>query len=856
MPELPQVLAGPIVRRVDAVGVSVWIALDRRPTNLTLAVLEGTAAWDAANNTKDTSDPSTVRVVCLGVGLFVALLRIPWLKLSLDKIYQYDIVVDTDAKGTTKSLLDGLDLGLAPMSRPSFLRPRTVASGLRIAHASCRKPHGGGYDALPLLYRALLDAATVPATRPQQLYLTGDQVYADDVTSDMLYRISEYTDLLFGWEERLGADADFKPVSAVGTKKAGDDAASKVHMCPRKAIRGNTYDRSQFLQAVGFKGRSDRPGERDYYTHHLLGFQEWCAMYLLAWSERPWALTKPYDPDFAPPKRLGQDFMKERTALDTFRSTLPSVRKVLANIATYMIFDDHDVTDDWFMPDQRVRLNKDRPVPARIIRNALLAYAVFQDWGNQPDDYAEGKPGAQLLSALESSDLAPTGLIPPFIATKDVTIRKLLNADGANDPAYTDARKRWNYHYKGDGFDAVVLDSRTWRGPFPKLDALITPSAAKEQLKPLAGTDRTRPLILVSPAPLAGFIMVEIAQRAKMSWRDTVNPLLTESGDEALDAEAWHFNGDALNSLIGAVRGHRDKIVVLSGDVHYAYSEQAGRRPKTADVKPGVPPTYDFLQLCSSSSKNSEMLTRVLGLSDLLLTSPLNPLATPELTQEQFSDALTALEINKPDLTETATQFRDYFAAKAGALAFEISQDRIAAAKKYSQSLIDSLWAAVDDESVSIANRTENIKRILLSCLPPVAPATEFVEVEGHLIPVVGSGNGPRNVHLDHLVMHPLVDKRGDKRYDPDPRVKAWYATQRAKRGPFLIYLNYLSIGDTNIGIVQLQRRDGALDVLHSLRWTMPLESVEMLHLGQGPYPAMKPGQDPPWVSTLHTITI
>ena len=95
--------------------------------------------------------------------------------------------------------------------------------------------------------------------------------------------------------------------------------------------------------------------------------------------------------------------------------------------------------------------------------------------------------GAQLLSALESSDLAPTGLIPPFIATKDVTIRKLLNADGANDPAYTDARKRWNYHYKGDGFDAVVLDSRTWRGPFPKLDALITPSAAKEQLKPLAG---------------------------------------------------------------------------------------------------------------------------------------------------------------------------------------------------------------------------------------------------------------------------------------------------------------------------------------------------------------------------------
>ncbi|MBL8973943.1 MAG: hypothetical protein JNK56_25350 [Myxococcales bacterium] len=879
MPALPQVLAGPIVRRVDATGVHVWIALDSQPTKLALEVSVGTAAW---GTTTRYSDSSATRIVRLGVGLFVALMCVANLELTEGKIYQYDVIVSHDGK--TKSLLDDLGLGLAPLTRPSFLLPRTVGDGLRtvtdglrIAHASCRKPHGGGYDALPLLYGALLDTATDPATRPQQLYLTGDQVYADDVASDMLQRISLSVDALFGWQERLGSDADYKPVplpegTFVNKTKAvlnALDAAAKVHMCPRTAVADGKTDRSQFLQAVGFKARSLRSGERAYYPHHLLGFQEWCAMYLLAWSDKLWSRTPVDIPDSA-------SSYAERGALKLFRVTLPSARKALANIATYMIFDDHDVTDDWFMPDQRERL-LGRPVPARIVRNGLLAYAVFQDWGNQPADYAPGTAGAKLLEAVEVANKPQEP--PPFASASDETIRGLLNANGANALEYVGKRKKWHYNYVGHDFDAIVLDSRTWRGRHKGLDALINSDAIWQQLKTLDGVVSTRPLVLVSPAPLAGFLMVEVAQRAKMAWRDSISPALAESGDEALDAEAWHFNSAALDKLVDTLRAYRDRIVVLSGDVHYAYTELASRSPKLAEAKAKAEANdtrlkYEFLQLCSSSSKNSEVLTRVLGLTDLVLTSSLNPTATPELSDEEFYAALRAIGVRETEVEK----FWTVGFAGVKTLAKEIHEHPIEAGKKYGKTLVDNILAAakwsepyvadyvskkidgisdvIPDAVISAENTQARLELLLSLCLSKAAPAMDIVDVGGTQYAVRSAGNGTRSVHLMHLGTHALVDKRGTDRYDVDPLVKAWYASQAADHGAFIKFMNYLSVGDTNIGLVDLKRLKSSVEVIHELRWTMPTTPTAMLHIGHvKPYPKLI-GDIPPWVSTLHVVSI
>src|SRR4029450_14059731 len=75
--------------------------------------------------------------------------------------------------------------------------------------------------------------------------------------------------------------------------------------------------------------------------------------------------------------------------LTEFRRTLPKVRRALANTPTYMIFDYHEITDDWYLnPIWRDRVLTN-PLGRTIIRNGMLAYALFQGWGNDPKGWNE-----------------------------------------------------------------------------------------------------------------------------------------------------------------------------------------------------------------------------------------------------------------------------------------------------------------------------------------------------------------------------------------------------------------------------------------------------------------------------------
>src|SRR4029079_4006259 len=83
------------------------------------------------------------------------------------------------------------------------------------------------------------------------------------------------------------------------------------------------------------------------------------------------------------PKRLELD----RKRMRDLEGGLAKVRRVLANIPTYMIFDDHDVTDDWNLNPLWLYLGRTTPLGVTIIRNAYITYALFQDWGNDPLKY-------------------------------------------------------------------------------------------------------------------------------------------------------------------------------------------------------------------------------------------------------------------------------------------------------------------------------------------------------------------------------------------------------------------------------------------------------------------------------------
>ena len=72
---------------------------------------------------------------------------------------------------TVEFVYDGLPL-------PSIFLPTRVTN---LLHGSCRKMHGPGEDALPIADDVLGETATNLEKRPAMFFMTGDQIYSDDV---------------------------------------------------------------------------------------------------------------------------------------------------------------------------------------------------------------------------------------------------------------------------------------------------------------------------------------------------------------------------------------------------------------------------------------------------------------------------------------------------------------------------------------------------------------------------------------------------------------------------------------------------------------------------------------------------
>ncbi|MDP0964926.1 hypothetical protein Q6264_29005, partial [Klebsiella pneumoniae] len=77
-------------------------------------------------------------------------------------------------------------------------------------------------------------------------------------------------------------------------------------------------------------------------------------------------------------------YARDQVQIDRFRDGLPGVARVFAHLSTLMIFDDHDITDDWNLSAQWEETAYGHPFSRRIIGTALLAYLLCQGWGNDP----------------------------------------------------------------------------------------------------------------------------------------------------------------------------------------------------------------------------------------------------------------------------------------------------------------------------------------------------------------------------------------------------------------------------------------------------------------------------------------
>src|SRR5207244_11065675 len=146
--------------------------------------------------------------------------------------------------------------------------------------------------------------------------------------------------------------------------------------------------------------------------NRLLALGGFAAIFLFGWSDVTWPEDLPGAQQIwnaYPQARPGADDQEKVEAeyaaqleqLERFRSALPQVRRALANIATYTICDDHEITDDWFLDGAWCQRVLTSPLGRRIIGNGLLAYALFQGWGNTPRQFAEPS-GIALLNAVHT----------------------------------------------------------------------------------------------------------------------------------------------------------------------------------------------------------------------------------------------------------------------------------------------------------------------------------------------------------------------------------------------------------------------------------------------------------------------
>jgi hypothetical protein len=736
---MPLVLAGPILRRVEPSQVSVWIALSKSAM-VALRVWEGIATSDAANVYMSSAQPvPTVRVAA---NLHIVVVTISsdapdpvvaaatFKTLKPETVYTYDLVVRFDGQThddnlTTLGMLTAsqptdpvlrLPLGYEPGKLPGFALPPADLSKVNILYGSCRRPGHPDPDALAyvddLISGPLHNTYKDPIKRPHQLFLGGDQIYADDVVPLHLLLVMDLAERLLN--EHLGAaDPVADPPTPV-EKVRVDSVASAPATTPPTAFDkdpSSVYkvdpavtdaeipiDRLHFPEGrrVSVTRREAQLTSEDGKSH-VIGLGEFAALYLSVWSNAVWGeyatgakfaadenqpgdtralrwqedlpakglvVMPPVKYPTAPDVIAGS-FYEENPESDDmhptqhllrfhhqilkeFHKALAKVQRALANVATYMILDDHDVTDDYFLNPIWCRRVLTRKLGVEILRNGMTAYALFQDWGNDPLTYLSG-PKQQLLALIPSLFEAgkPTGPDRPtaeFIAQLLGYDKPLINTpDGRYD--HVKPPLTWHFMIDGPAYRVVALDNRTRRSyasavgppgnvsvdalvdqiplsPMPVDKQVLVVIAPLQVIGPPTLDEIVAPLTYrVADAVIAGkgifkeYVLGKKDDSALSPHSTTGLREMTGTNPDAI--EAWAFDAVTFEHVLKRLAPY-GRVVLLSGDVHYSSGTVMSY---WTQADPEVPAR--FAQFTSSGFKNvmPAMVTfadRALGLAQQL----------------------------------------------------------------------------------------------------------------------------------------------------------------------------------------------------------------------------------------------
>jgi len=277
----------------------------------------------------------------------------------------------------------------------------------------------------------------------------------------------------------------------------------------------------------------------------------------------------------------------------------PEIRWLMSTVPTAMIFDDHDVHDDWNSSRAWRQAMQATPWWQERITGALASYWVYQHLGNLSPDELEADATYAKVRAAAGQDTAP--ILRPFAQAAD------READGAKG-------YRWSHWRDLGRTRLVVLDSRCGRildGPARSMLSDDELAWVEERLE----GDYDHLLIGTSVPWLLSPAMYTIeAWNERMAER--TGPRRARLGERlrvGMDLEHWpafHRSFERLARVVDDVAAGRRgsgrppaTVCVLSGDVHHSYVAQA-RFPADAAARDGAPPRSSVYQLTCSPVHN------------------------------------------------------------------------------------------------------------------------------------------------------------------------------------------------------------------------------------------------------------
>ncbi len=251
----------------------------------------------------------------------------------------------------------------------------------------------------------------------------------------------------------------------------------------------------------------------------------------------------------------------------------PTIRWLLSTVPSVMVFDDHEVTDDWNISEAWVEEMRTHPWWNEQIIGAYVSYWIYQHLGN-----------------LSPQDLAEDGLFEKVKAADDAGP---ILREFAYRTHRVPTRARWSFHRDFGSTRLVMIDSRG--GRVLEEDHRSMVDAEEWRWIEEHATGGFDHLLLgtsvpVLPGPGSHYLQAWLDAVCSGVWGERA----AQWGEKLRrwqDLEHWGSFSESFSEFVGLIRsvgaGKRGQppasIVVLSGDVHHGYLAEVMFRDKEVE---------------------------------------------------------------------------------------------------------------------------------------------------------------------------------------------------------------------------------------------------------------------------------